>query len=188
MKSKIGFILVLGLLVSLSFANISSASIVTVTDTTNFLSHDTDPSEDLVSAGGFYVNKLEGPFDWVMWTHHFDPPAEEPVSATLTVSLRDDYDGNCFFQSKWELGFGIAEDGTWDIGWVNTGSYVYNVTASYLTDGTFTVYLGSLLGDFFIDQSKLEFTTDPVPIPSSLILLLSGTTALMGFRRKIFST
>ena len=187
MKSKLGGILVLSLLVSLGFASLSCANIVTVTDTTNFLPYQTNPAEDLMSFGGLYVNKLEGPLDWVNWTHHFAAPAEEPSSAMLTVYLRDDHDGNHLFQSKWELGFGIAEDGTWDLGWVNTGPYVYDVTASYLMDGTFTVYLGSLLGDFYIDQSTLEFTYDPVPIPSAFILLLSGTAALMGVRRRIFN-
>ena len=183
MKNKIGVILILGLLVSFSFVNVSYAAFVTVTDTTNFLSDRTDPVEDLLNYGGSYVNKLEGSLDWVGWTHHFTAPAEEPFLATLTVSLRDDDDE--MLENQWELGFGIAEDGTWDLGWVNTGDYAYDVTASYLMDGTFTVYLGSLFGDFFIDQSILEMTSNAVPIPSTILIFGSGLVGLIGVRRKI---
>jgi len=187
MKNKIGVILILGLLVSLSFANLSYAAFVTVTDTTNFLfdGTGTDPVEDLVSYGGSYVNELEGTFDWVGWTHHFEVPVVEPVSATLTVYLRDDDDGSPGQENTWELGFGIAEDGTWDLGWVNTGDYAYDVTASYLMDGEFTVYVGSLWGNFFIDQSILEMTSNAVPIPSTILIFGSGLVGLIGVRRKI---
>jgi hypothetical protein len=187
MKNKIGVILVLSLCLSLGVANSSRASIVTVTDVTEFLDHDTNPHEDLIGFDGLFVNKLEFASDWVGWTHHFSIPAEKPVLATLTVYLRDDFDGNCLYWNQWELGFGIAEDGTWDLGEVNTGPYSYNVTASYLMDGKFTVYLGSLWGDFYIDKSILEITNNAVPIPSSLVLMLSGVTALMGIRRRFFS-
>lgn len=88
--------------------------------------------------------------------------------------------------SQWELGYGIAEDGTWDFGEIDTGAYTYRVTASYLMDGMFTVKVGSILGDFYIDKSILEMTNNAVPIPSSLIMMLSGVTALMGIRRRIF--
>jgi len=186
MKNKIGVILVLSLCLSLGFANSSRASIVTVTDTTNFFSDHTDPEIDLVDNGGSYVNKLEGSSDWVRWTHHFAVPTEEPISAALTVYLRDDCDG-AWYWNQWELGYGIAEDGTWDFGEIDTGTYTYNITASYLMDGMFTVTVGSILGDFYIDKSILEITNNAVPIPSSLVLMLSGVTALMGIRRRFFS-
>jgi hypothetical protein len=48
------------------------------------------------------------------------------------------------------------------------------------------VTVGSLWGDFYIDQSVLEFKTCSVPIPSPLILLLSGSAALIGIRRRMF--
>ena len=167
----------------LGFGNLSYASPVIVTDTTNFFSDHTNPAEDLLGYGGSYVNKLEGSFDWVGWTHHFEVPAEEPVLATLTLYLRDDDDGTS--SNNWEFGVGMAEDGTLDLGWVNTGEYAYNVTASYLMDGTFTVFLGSLLGDFFIDQSKLEMTSSHAPIPSTILIFGSGLVCLVGIRRKI---
>jgi hypothetical protein len=185
MKNKISIILIMSLLVLLGFASLSHANTVTLTDTTNFFFDHTDPAEDLVDYRGLYVNKLEFATDWVGWTHHFAAPDEEPVSATLTVYLRDDIDGHHLHWNQWELGFGIAEDGTWDLGEVDTGPYTYNITASYLMDGTFTVFLGSLLGDFYIDSSKLEITTNAVPIPSSLILMLSGIMALTGIRRRM---
>ncbi len=85
---------------------------------------------------------IDGIGDYLAWTHHFafDPPAGEILSGELTLSLRDD-ERDRLNPLTWEIGVGWAEDGTWDIGGVNTGDYEYDVTASYLADGAFSIVL-----------------------------------------------
>ena len=173
------------LIASIGLASTSNASTFTIIDTTYFYVDDTDPSEDLVSYGYGDVNKLEGPLDYVRWTHHFEfnPPVQEVLSGNLTVYLRDDSDP---FWQPFEFALGWAEDWSFDFGEVDTGEYSYSVTASYLEDGAFTVTIASLLGDFYIDRSDLNVTYSPVPIPSSVLLLGAGLLGLIGigFRRK----
>ena len=151
---------------------------------TEFEENGTNPPGDLVSYGGEKVNKLEGSWDHVRWTHHFefDPPAQEVLSGTLTVWLADD----CCdpWWQPFEFAVGWAEDGTFAFGEVDTDSYSYSVTASYLEDGEFTVTIASVLGDFYIDQSELSITYSPVPIPTSILLLASGLAGLFGVRKK----
>ena len=172
------------LLLVIGLATSSGASPITFTDTTLFTAGGTDPSEDLVSYGYGTVNKLDGAFDFVRWTHHFEfyPPAQEVLSGTLTVSLTDDLEDP--FWQPFEFALGFAEDWTFDLGEVDTGEYSYSVTASYLEDGEFSVTLFSLLGDFYIDWSDLSVTYTPVPIPSAILLLASGLAGLAGFGRR----
>ena len=68
---------------------------------------------------------------------------------------------------------------------VNTTDYAYNVDGTYLMDGTFTVTLGALWGDFYIEQSALEIMYNPVPIPSTVLLFLSGLLGLIGLGRRV---
>ena len=169
------------LLLVIGLATSSGAS--PITDITEFTDTGTILPVDLVSYGYGSVNMLEGPLDYVRWTHHFefDPPALEVLSGTLTVWLTDDTDP---FWQPFEFALGFAEDWTFDLGEVDTGTYSYSVTASYLEDGEFSVTLFSLLGDFYIDQSVLSVTYTPVPVPSAILLFASGLAGLFGFSRR----
>ena len=168
----------------LGVVTVAAAMPITFTDTTLFYAYDADPTGDLVSYGGEYVNELEYTRDWVRWTHHFgfDPPAAEVLSGTVTLWLSDDEHDPWWQPCEFALGWG--EDGTWGFGEVDTGDYSYDVTASYLEDGEFTITLVSLWGDFFIDKSDLEITYNPVPEPSTMLLLGCGLIGLAGFGRK----
>ena len=134
-----------------------------------------------------YNRSIINPFNPAIWSHHFDTPDDEILSGSLTVWLRDDGD------RRSEYGLGLGEDGTWAIGEVDTGSYSYGVSASYLADGAFKVILLSLGGDFFIDKSELKMTyetssptTAPVPEPATMLLFGCGLIGLAVVGRKKF--
>ncbi len=175
---------ILVLLTGLVFivTGIASAAPITITDTTIFNSEGTIDSEDYDDHGWGDVNKLDGILDHVTWTHYFSftPPAAEILNGTLTLDLRDDA-GKWDF---WEIGFGWTESGEWDFGEVDTGSYEYDINLSFLADGEFQVTLGSLFGDFYIDQSQLKVTYNPVPEPSTLLLIGLGILGLTGVSRR----
>ncbi|MEA2085189.1 MAG: PEP-CTERM sorting domain-containing protein [Thermodesulfobacteriota bacterium] len=182
MKKLMAMIVCLGMF---GFAGVVGATPLTFTDTTMFTATGTNPAEDLDKFGWGDVNKLDGLLDYVKWTHHYDfiPPAEEVLTGSLTLALRDDNDPGWF---KAELAIGWAESGEWDLGEVDTGSYTYGVTASYLADGEFTITLASLGGDFYIDRSDLEITYNPAPVPepSTILLMGTGLLGIIGFGRK----
>ena len=177
-----------GMAMIVFLVEVAPAMPITFTNTTSFGAGGTAPAEDLNSYGVGDVNRLDGFLDFVSWTHHynFTPPAENVVSGSLKLYLRDDNDYN------FEFGIGRAEDGTWDIGEVDTASYSYDVTASFLGDGAFSVILISLGGDFFIDRSELTITynpappADPVPEPATMLLLGTGLLGMVAVRRKHF--
>lgn len=192
--------IIAGLLVFI-YSGLVQAIPVTVTDTSLFTATDVVDSEsglsDLDAYGRGDVNYLStnyaellaSDFDYVTWTHHFDSSLGSILSGEMRLTLRDNTDQYA------EFGFVYGEDGTFGIGEVDTRTYGFDLDSSFLADGTFTVTLASILGDFYIDNSQLIITYDDnhaVPEPSTLTLL-GGVLLFIGLahyssRRNKFGT
>lgn len=176
----------IALIAALSFASAAYATPITFTDKTTFNTTGTVATEDLVSYGGSSASFLSKSGDYVTWKHifTFSPPAAQILNGTLKLTLVDDEADNIITPSSWEFAFGYAENGQWDIGAVDSGSYQYGVNLAALTDGVFRITLQSVLGDFSITQSDLTITYQPVPEPSTILLVTAGLLGVGYYARK----
>ncbi len=186
---KSRFMVVMGILAVLGVAGSGNAGTFELSDITQFTVTGTTPAEDFIGRGTGAVNFLNRTGDYVAWAHNFtfSPLPDQILGATLTLSLRDD-ETNTLNPMTWEFGWGIAEDGSWDLGAISSATYTYGVNVDYLADGRFAVMIGSLAGDFYIDQSVLNITyetADPivstaVPDPGSTLLLFGMALGVLG--------
>jgi hypothetical protein len=144
-----------------------------------------DGRGELTDHGWGSVNLLNGAGDYVKWTQAFTfspTPESGSVTGKLSIKLRDD-------SNRWldgpEFAIGWTNTGSWAIGEVDTGTYNYNVS---LNNGSLTVTLASLGGDFFIDSSTLTVNYSsaaaPVPEPASMLLVGLGMISVGFFARR----
>ena len=164
-------------------APISLKNVITFNSTGASSSGDGTATLDRYGWGS--VNLLNGSGDYVKWTQAFTfspPPDTGSVTGTLSIKLRDD--SNNWLDGP-EFAIGWTNTGSWAIGEVDTGVYNYNVS---LNNGSLTVTLASLGGDFYIDSSTLtvKYSSDaaPVPEPASMLLVGLGMISVGFFARK----
>ena len=154
---------------------------VTFTDITNFTTTDAVDSvtnaSDLDGYGSGDVNFLDSTGDYVSWTHHYDfvPALDHVLSGVLSLSFIDNETDTSRLSTQ-EYAFGFA-DGIFAFGEVDTATYNFDVAAAFLADGMFSVTVGSVIGNFWLDHSSLTISYEPmnsVPEPSTLAILGLG--------------
>ncbi len=100
--------------------------------------------------------------------------------------------------TEFTTGGTAASEGYHSHGWGNV-NYLEgssdDINASYLDDGSFSVVLASLWGDFYIDKPVLEIiykpsdptaASSPVPEPATMFILGSGLIGVSFVGRKKF--
>jgi len=179
------------ILLPLVFCSTAGAIPYTLTDTTYFTTDGTNAQEDYLDHGWGDVNRLDGISDYVTWQHQytFSPPLGTITSASLELSLLDD-EKDFFSLCSYELGMIVDESGNWAIGEIDTGTYGYSLDGAFLADGSFTVGVASLWGDFILASSTLTIGYDaaPVPEPATLFLMGTGLVGMVGLGRKQFQS
>jgi len=147
------------------------------------------------------VNKLDGCFDYVYWTHvfSFDPPVETILYGSLVLNITDDAEGGTCWNPESdandglfgsEYTFMIGEDGTFILTEVDTDEYGFELDVSCLYDGYYSFLLISKFGDFLLNSSNLSVeyspVAAPVPEPSTILLLGMGLLSAGLISRKRF--
>ncbi len=199
-----------------------NAKAASITDTVLFNANGTTIEEDLISYGGGTVDKIgDSYFDWVAWEHSvaFDFSNVTVSSVVLSLTFEDDQGVFWAVNSGWwgsysypvttaddsasEWAVGWTDDGQFDIGEVDTGTYEYDIDIESILDGSLIVTItGSFItGDFYVVSSELTVNytelvsgntedtneingNNPVPEPSTFLMIGLSLLALSGLIRK----
>ena len=187
--------------VMLVLGMVGSASAVpmTWTDTINFT-----PDILIPPTYSYYHNIADNGFE--SYFMNSATGNDQVFSYDLSISLYDDNVGTSytFWGQTYTLPDGPESASIWTAG----GIYTNNITLQTYTnsgtllemlgivdiyaDGTLNVYISSNYGDFYLDSSTLTAYGDngdcapcnPVPEPSTLLLMGIGLLGLVGYNRK----